>query len=560
VTGNATGGSGNDSLLLYGAGLFGGRLDGFETVIKDGKGTYTLGNLQQVKRLEVNEGTLAIGHSYSLAGDGTFQARVNRDGTNGRLQINGEAGLDGNLTVVRGRGYFTNGTRYTILTAHAVNGWFSSENLPKPAPLLSFQATGYTDRVEVETRAKSFTTAAKKDWQMKIAQTLDRIAPTAQENTSIMLGEFQSLPEPELQKAFSSFTPDSYGKFTKAAQQSARKYTRTLHDRMQAVRLYGTPEFEPAVQAKSFSDLSRQAMALSDSPLSLDDLYAQGKLTQAQGRNGLWLDSFSQRGLGGTADGTGGFDSSLKGTLFGFDYAPGKGILSGVSAGCSGERVGLGENQGQGSIQAAFTSAYGGYATKNSYLEAVLSYSRNQYENSRHLSVGSITEQVSGNHGGETFSSYLRIGRYFQMGGGALLEPFAAMEYTHLYEEGFRESGAGGINLRIADRRVNSLAGEVGLRLSGPVETRHGRLVPEISASWDYDFKIDNRRIDASFADSPGSEFSIPEQDSGRHTARLRAGLSFLSQKGLSASLHYDGEFFRRDGGHAVFGFLRYEY
>jgi outer membrane autotransporter protein len=503
---------------------------------------------------------LAIGHSYSLAGDGTFQARVNRDGTNGRLQINGEAGLDGNLTVVRGKGYFTNGTRYTILTANGVNGWFSSESLPKPTPLLSFQATGHTDRVEVEARAKSFTTAAKNSWQMKIAQSLDKIAPTAKEDTSNILGEFQTLSEPELQKAFPSFSPDSYGKFSKAALQSARKYSKNLHDRMHAVRLYGTPAFEPAVQAKSFSDLSRQAMALADSALSLDDLYAQGKLTQAQGRNGLWLDSFGQKGQGGSANGTGGFGSSLNGTSFGFDYAPSKGIVSGVSAGCSGDRIGLGENLGQGNIQAAFTSAYGSYATKYSYLEAVLSYTRNQYENSRHLSVGSITEQVSGNHGGETFSSYLRIGRYFQMGGGALLEPFAAMEYTHLYEEGFRESGAGGINLRIADRRVNSLAGEVGLRLSWPVEIRYGRLVPEISASWDYDFKIDDRRIDASFADSPGSEFSIPEQDPGRHSARLRAGLSLVTQKGLSASVHYDGEFSRHDGGHAIFGFLRYEY
>jgi outer membrane autotransporter protein len=220
----------------------------------------------------------------------------------------------------------------------------------------------------------------------------------------------------------------------------------------------------------------------------------------------------------------------------------------------------LGESLGHGNIQAVFTSAYGGYATKDSYLEAVLSYTRNQYENSRYLSVGSITEQVYGNHGGETFSSYLRVGRYFQMGGGALLEPFAGMEYTRLYEEGFRESGAEGINLRIADRRVNSLTGEVGLRLSGPVDTGYGRLVPEISASWGYDFKIGDRRIDASFADSPGSEFSIPDQDPARHTGRLRAGLSFLNQKGLSASVHYDGEFSRQDGGHAIFGFLRYEY
>ncbi len=280
----------------------------------------------------MNEGTLAMGHSYNLAGDGTFQARVNRDGTNGRLQINGEAGLDGNLTVVRGRGYSIDGTRYTILAANAVNGWFTSDSLPKPTPLLSFQAKGYTDRVEVEARAQSFTTAAKKDWQMKIAQTLDKIARTAKEDTSIVLGELQSLSEAELQKAFSSFSPDSYGQYTQAALQSARKYHQTLHGSMHALRLYGTPAFEPAVQARSFSDLSRQAMAQADSPLSLEALYAQGNRTRAQGKKGLWLDSFAQKGQGGTTNGTGGFDSSLNGTSFGFGFSPRTGILSGVSA------------------------------------------------------------------------------------------------------------------------------------------------------------------------------------------------------------------------------------
>jgi len=89
------------------------------------------------------------------------------------------------------------------------------------------------------------------------------------------------------------------------------------------------------------------------------------------------------------------------------------------------------------------------------------------------------------------------------------------LHYTHYYEGGFREFGAGGVNLRIADGHVNSLGGEVGLRLSGSLE---------------------------------------------RNTARLGAGLSFLGQRGLSASFQYDGEFSQSERGHGVFGFLRFEY
>jgi len=560
VTGNATGGLGNDSLLLPGPGFFGGQLEAFETAIKNGGGTFTLGNLQQVKRLEVNEGTLAIGHSYQLAGDGTFQARVNRDGSHGQLQINGEAGLDGALHVTRGKGYYINGTKYPILTANTVNGWFSSERLPTSSPLLRFQVTGYPDRVEVEAQAKSFTTVAKNCVERKIARILDKIAPAVKEETSIVLGEFQALSEPEFQKAFSSLSPDSYEKYTKTSLQSTRRYARNLHDRMHNLRLYGTPFFDAAVQSKSFSNLFQQTMSLSDSPLSLDGLYALGKLTQAQGRNGLWLDSFGQRENQGQGNGYSGYNAFMNGTSFGYDYALSKRIVSGISAGYSWDRVGLAENLGQGGLQTVFSSVYGSYATKNAYLETVLAYTQNQYENTRDLSIGEITEKAYGEHEGNAFSSYLGVGRYFKMGSLALLEPFAALQYTYMVEEGFQESGAGGINLRIADRHVNSLVGEVGLRLSGSFEGRYGRLVPEINASWNYDFHIDDQHIDASFADIPGSTFSIPGQEAERHTARLGAGLSFLGQKGLSASLHYDGEFSRSEPGHAVFGFLRYEY
>jgi uncharacterized protein with beta-barrel porin domain len=444
--------------------------------------------------------------------------------------------------------------------ANTVNGWFSSESLPKSTPLLRFQVTGYTDRVEVEAQAKSFNTVAKNCVERKIAQTLDKIAPAAKEDTSVMLGEFQALSEPEFKKAFSSLSPDSYEKYTKTSLRSTRRYAKNLHDRMHNLRLYGTPFFDSAVQAKSFSDLFHQTMSLADSPLSLDGLYAFGKLTQAQGRNGLWLDSFGQRENQGQGNGYTGYNALLNGTSFGYDYALSKRIVSGVSAGYSWDRVGLAQNLGQGDMQTVFSSVYGSYATKNAYLETVLSYTQNQYENTRHLAIGPITETAYGEHGGNAFSSYLGVGRYFKMGSLALLEPFAALQYTYMVEEGFQESGAGGINLRIADRHVNSLIGEVGLRMSGSLEGRYGRLVPEISASWNYDFHVDDQRIDASFADIPGSTFSIPGQEVGRHTARLGAGLSFLGQKGLSASLQYDGEFSQSERGHGVFGFLRYEY
>ena len=83
--------------------------------------------------------------------------------------------------------YF-DGTKYPILVASAVGGEFTSQTLPAPTPLLSFQVKSLADRVEVEALAKSFTTVAKNPLQMKMACQLDKAMKTATGDAAVVLG------------------------------------------------------------------------------------------------------------------------------------------------------------------------------------------------------------------------------------------------------------------------------------------------------------------------------------------------------------------------------------
>ncbi|MEJ2067710.1 MAG: autotransporter outer membrane beta-barrel domain-containing protein, partial [Deltaproteobacteria bacterium] len=141
-----------------------------------------------------------------------------------------------------------------------------------------------------------------------------------------------------------------------------------------------------------------------------------------------------------------------------------------------------------------------------------------------------------------------------------IIQPFVSLHYIYLDEESFRESGAGGVSLRVESRQTDSLVSELGARITRVFRIKNSSLIPEISAAWNYDFDVDDRMITASFAGAPGTSFSVRGQDVEQHGATVGAGLTFISKGGLSASLKYNGEFRENYQAHGILAGLRYEF
>ena len=134
------------------------------------------------------------------------------------------------------------------------------------------------------------------------------------------------------------------------------------------------------------------------------------------------------------------------------------------------------------------------------------------------------------------------------------------MQYTYLDEDGFTEKDAGSLNLVVDSRYTDALVSQLGFRAAGVFNTGIGRLVPEASLAWLYDFDIDDRVVTSAFAGAPGVSFSVDGQDVEQHGAVVGAGITLMNASGLVTSIAYSGEF--RDGydAHAVIGQLRIEF
>jgi uncharacterized protein YhjY with autotransporter beta-barrel domain len=553
VTGNVTGGAGIDTLVFQGAGSIGFTPMDFEQAIKQGAGTFTVPNLPTMQRIEINQGLLQVNNNYQFSSNGFFQTVVNGDGSFGQFKVDGTTQLAGDLSVLRGPGPYRNGTTYNIIessSAQGVSGAFNNTLLPEAMPLLRFGVNQLPNAVEVEVHAPSFTTVATNRVEWTIGNYLDRILPTATGDLSNVLGQFQSLSSSQFGAAFSSLSPDSYDNYTRATYESVWQYTRSLQRRLDNIRAYGTatgydPESKPLLLAFAGSDAN------------LGQLLATDHLSQAQTKNGLWLNGYGQWGNQDPDRGFTGCDYRIYGGTLGFDHAFSDKLIAGLSLGYSQTDVDLDHHQGDGSINTFTGSVYGSYFTKNAYVEGTVSYGGNWYDNYRLITIGSLQREASSDHDGDYVSAYLGGGYAFNLKDWAI-GPFVSLRYIYLSEESFRERGAGSVDLSVDHRDTDSLISELGLRLARIFEIKYGSLIPEVSAAWSYDFDINHRVITASFEGFPGAAFSIDGQPVEKNGAVLAAGLTFIHKSGFSTSIRYRGEFREKYTSHGIIGELRF--
>ena len=367
-----------------------------------------------------------------------------------------------------------------------------------------------------------------------------------------MLGEFQNLSGSQFNKAFSSLSPDSYNNSTRTSRLVTRQYTNTLQKRMNTLRIsLGTYGPQPRTESK------KEPLRLAYNGENIGGLLAAREREEAERRWALWIDGFGQWGDQDSEPGFTGFDYSVYGGALGLDYLVQDKFIFGAGFGYSFSDIDLGDNQGAGDIDSVFGSLYGSYYTERAYIETILSYGRQSYDNARNVLIGSIQRQAFSDHDGDLFSAYLGGGYYFPVRDWRW-GPFGSLQYTYLDEDGFQETGAGSLNLVVPSRSTDNLISRLGLRVGRVFRTKSVDLVPELSLAWLYDFDIDDGVITSSIAGAPGIWFSVPGQPVDRNGAVIGASITLISGSGFRASLRYSGEFRDKYTGNALLGELRF--
>ena len=538
VSGTIISGSGTDSLIFDGAGSFSNPLPGFAIAIKQGAGTFMIPTLSTMQRLEMNGGTLQINSNYTMSSTGVFQAQVNGDGTYGQLKSTGNVGLNGDLVVIKGPGVYVDGITYDIVSASNVSGSFASETLPAPTALVSFSTNQLPAAFQVEASVASFASVTTNSVGLSVGNALDNILPNATGDMAGLLSSFQELTKDELNNIYSGISGESYDQFRLGTMNVTQRYFGAIHSRMNLMRtaFRGLDVLEGVDRTTMAEDpLLAQFTPVSGIP-GLADNRRPGERPPAYG---LWVSAFGQAAKHRGGDGYSSFNDRTVGVPFGMDFTVGRNVIAGFAAGQSFSNMihasALGRTEG------AFSAVYGTYFTRNAQVETVVSHGWYKYENTRVVDLGNEKRLASSQHSGDVLSAKVE-GRYLLDLDGLNVQPYVSLHFDRLAEQGFREYGAGSLDLIVKKSRTDYLTSQLGFHMVHLFSLESGKLIPEFTAAWKHDFTAGRGAITAAFSGAPDVSYRLRDNDTGNDGLQLGGALTFAGNGNFSASAGFNTE------------------
>ncbi len=549
VTSPIFGGSGRDAIIFDGAGKSFLTYLEFEEVVKRSAGTFTAHELPAYEKLIIDDGVLQVEGDHQFVAGQSMQVALRGHGTTSELQVDGMATLAGALTITRESGAYVPGDSYQILSSNdPLQTTFDTITLPDATPLVSFSSTQTDHAIQVHANVKSFTNVATNRNAHAIASALDKVLANANGDMSQALGEIQTLrAAQDFRRAFSSLSPAIYGQLSRSSFSSVQQYSRSVNQRIRNIH-----ESQALEQDSQTTEPMVVAYNGPDPRLLRDTTSTDLK------QYGGWFKVFRQVGEQDADGSTDGYDYDINGINLGLDKIFGKQNLSGISVGVANTELEADRLLSDSDIHNVTGTLYAGYLSRRYYINAMLSYGKNEYDTQRKVQIGLITQPVTSSHTGHFWSSTFGAGMMFDLDGW-WLEPYGYLQYTRLDEDSFQENNSG-VGLAVASRTTESFVSELGLRLSRALHFNSGILLPDVGVGWHHDYDIDDQLINASYVGVPNSSFSIKGQPVNADGLIVDGGLTYRSNGGIVTSLRYSADLRDSYSAHSIYGMVRLEF
>ncbi|NOQ42365.1 MAG: autotransporter domain-containing protein, partial [Desulfuromusa sp.] len=476
--------------------------------------------------------TTALTGNLVQIGSGDIFVNIDSStGTADRLNVSGTADLGGTVNLnIHNPGYVLPGTHQsTIVTAGGGITDFGLSLDYLPSAVMDFNLL-YPNSIDVVlSTVIDFSPQSLNPNQRAIAEAVNSIQLAGgTESFAPVAAELLYLPDVKsIGNAYDRLSPESYAASVSTTFQGTQRYTQTLVKRIHSIRSY--------LDTTGIGPGTRQTLPHS-----------------------MWIDGFGAWGDQKADSGFTGFDYSVSGFGIGGDRLFKDGLLGGMSYGRSHADIDLDGEKGWSDITSHLFSLYGSLFSDKYYLDIALSYGKESFDNLRQIVFGELSERAVSDHQGDLFSSYTEVGYNFEMNKW-IVQPFAALQYSYLDEESFRETGDGGANLSVDGRKTDALVSDLGLRFNRPFGTNGLVYIPEVSVAWRHNFNIDDRLISAAFEDSPDVSFATKSRDRDDGIL-IGIGVTLINSSSMSAYLRYDGEKRGDFTAQRISGGLRFEF
>jgi outer membrane autotransporter protein len=259
----------------------------------------------------------------------------------------------------------------------------------------------------------------------------------------------------------------------------------------------------------------------------------------------LWAQGIGSFGhLDGDGNAQGG-DYTISGMSGGLDYRLSPRLLVGLGLGYSHDNADVGGPGANGKVDAYQIAGYGGYVKGPWHLDGILSYGFLHTDTTRFIDVGSIHQQADGKYDGGVLSVSAEGGYAFAFD-WLTVEPTIGLDYAHLWQNGFSETGAASdgnnYGLNVNSVSMDSFRTALGVQLAAQFGKQDGvQFIPALRAVWEHEFADPYADVNANFVGGSGT-FDTHGVELGADTAVLGGGLTMAFNKAIQGFVNYDAK------------------
>jgi outer membrane autotransporter protein len=475
-------------------------------------------------------GTLTVTGNYLQSPTGTLDVEIRPDGSAADLlAVGGTATLAGTLTARGENGNpltpAVNGRTYTVLTAGGgVTGQFGPV-----APLGAYTFNTIYNPTNVQlgvtyagfgaVQASGAAAGTGTFNQTKKSKALDKVpvVPTGYSSGNAdfdnILAQIANETATELASTYNAIIAEPYAAFATVLLAQNDYYAGTVLDRAHACSLRG--------RSTLAGDLSRQLTGRG---------MAETSGCPRGDRNSVWLDANWTQGVIDGSNGLSGYDYRLGGAVLGADTAISSDAAVGVAVGLGRPKLDsydLADAKVEG--DSYFASAYGTLTRDRWEFAGLIGYTFGSYDSTRRIRFGTIDRTATGSFDGRGVIASAKAA-YFLDAQGFDVVPEVGLTYSKIWQDGFTESGANSLNLKVEDADAYSVVTSVGARVGTVLDHQGTRIRPQLLVRYEYDWNAgdDNaHRIVSSFAAVPSAgSIDTIGQNRGEHGLTFAGGVT----------------------------------
>ena len=482
-------------------------------------------------------GTLNIG-SLNI-GNGTVAIEISPTQSS-LLNVSGTAYLTGHtLLIIPDPGIYAKNTIFTILNG-TINGSFSNLISPLNLNLLYFPTYLQIEILEALSSVGGGNS-------QKIIQYLNSLSFGV---LGDVLTALQQLTPSALFNATKAISPSRNATATYVGNQAAFSLSDTLSSHFDHYRVLRPVKKDSSTIAalEHEEELLAQIDDIASSSQSKSDQKLMSKKTaRNRASYNIWMGGFADKASQKAQSQTPSFDYTTGAVLAAFDDAITDDYLVGAGLGYVNSSIHEHDGFGKGRLDVASAVLYGSAFWGNFYLELAFWNAYQRIHNVRNVFFTGFDQKATSNHNAYQGDPHLGLGYDFNVlsdqNTKIILEPFTTLDWAYVFENGFKEHGAGILNMQQSGRFSSILRTEAGLNnyVSHTFESQ-STFIFRLKLSYINEAQFHVGLMTANLVGLPGS-FTVNSFTGNQNLISPRVEFFWKNRRGGYASLAYDGEF-----------------